>query len=441
MNIDVSPTALAVSRARCVHRHHLDPADDRDPRQVPPKLLEAARENQSQLLLHAKDEVQRLFSTLCQAGYATVIADTNGIVTWRYSRPADATHLDDRGIRVGSDWRESVEGTNGIGTCLALERPVSVHQDEHFKRRHTGLSSSAALVRAPTGAVAAVIGAVTGDPEIANGAHVLALAAISTTASAIEERMFRAAHPDYWILLLSDGSCAERRAFLALNASRQVVGADYYARQSLEIRSLESPVVFDDLFTGGEMCQSPRGSPARTLVLRRKSDGTPWNCVMTCPAMHKWPPGAPDCHYFKLYSSVSSGPSHNETKEAKKGGLSSRASQRVREYISNHLAYDMPLEDLASIAGVSLSHFSREFKRSFGLSPHQYIVVKRVERAADLISTTCGLFSDIALKVGFSDQSHFSRSFRHVLQMTPRDFRRTLPDSRGARRGGVGFTL
>jgi AraC-like DNA-binding protein len=444
MSIEASPNALAASRARCVHRHHLDPADSRDPRQVPTILLEAAREKQAHVLVHARDEIQRLFSTLCRVRYGTIIADCNGIVTWRYSLPADAKHLDDQGIRVGTDWRECQEGTNGIGTCLAVERPLSVHQNEHFKRRHTGLSSSAALVRAPTGDVAAVIGAVTGDPELANGSHILALAAISATASAIEECMFRAAYPDCWILLLSDNGCASQRAFLALDASRRVIGADYYAQQSLGIKtpttSFAPVTTLDDIFSGGELCRASRGASARTLSLRRMTDSTPWNCVMTSPAAHRWPSSAGASQYFRLYSSGPGIGNQGDTKEAKKGGLSTRASQRVREYISSHLAYDMPLEDLASIAEVSLSHFSREFKRSFGLSPHQYIVVKRVERAADLITTTRSFFSDIALQVGFSDQSHFSRSFRHVLNMTPRDFKRTLPNTRASRKVDAGLT-
>jgi AraC-like DNA-binding protein len=413
----------------------------RDPRLVPPQLLNAAREMQANVLTHAKDELQRLFSTLCHARYATLMADRHGIVTWRYALPADATDLDCRGLRLGSDWRENLEGTNGIGTCLVTEHSLSVHQTEHFKARHASFSSSAAIVRAPTGEIAAVIGAVACNQKEASGAHVLALAAITATARAIEERMFRAAHPECWILLLSDERYASQQAFLALDCGLRIVGADFCAHRSLcrPTASVAIGTSLNALFAGAEHCQTAQDLAAKTPSLRRRQDGASWNGVITAPAARAWPRSSVDSQSFRLYCGSLGGVVLSEMKEATKGGLSTRASQRVREYISSHLPYDMPLEDLAAIAEVSMSHFSREFKRSFGVSPHQYIVVKRVERAAQLITTTRHLFSDIALEVGFSDQSHFSRSFRQVLNLTPREFRRTLPSVKAPRRTDIGL--
>jgi AraC family transcriptional regulator len=104
------------------------------------------------------------------------------------------------------------------------------------------------------------------------------------------------------------------------------------------------------------------------------------------------------------------------------GKLSRAVLARVDEYIRAHLDEPIGLEDLSRIANVSKYHFSRTFKRSTGHSPHEYIIITRVTRAKQLLleakreRTT---LSDIATRVGFYDQSHFTRHFRRLLGITP----------------------
>jgi AraC-like DNA-binding protein len=68
-------------------------------------------------------------------------------------------------------------------------------------------------------------------------------------------------------------------------------------------------------------------------------------------------------------------------------------------------------------------HFAREFKHSVGVTPHCYVLQKRVEQAQDMLARTDLSVAEIALAAGFSDQSHFTRQFRHIVGTTPRDFR------------------
>jgi AraC-like DNA-binding protein len=80
---------------------------------------------------------------------------------------------------------------------------------------------------------------------------------------------------------------------------------------------------------------------------------------------------------------------------------------------------------LAGIAGLSVFHFAREFKQSTGVTPHEYLVQRRVKRAQNMLARTDFSLSDVALASGFSDQSHLTRHFRRMLGTTPREFRWT----------------
>ena len=88
-----------------------------------------------------------------------------------------------------------------------------------------------------------------------------------------------------------------------------------------------------------------------------------------------------------------------------------------------HLNESMDLSMLAAVAGLSMHHFAREFKQSAGVTPHYYLIQKRIERAQQMLAQTDLSLSEIAYATGFSDQSHLARHFRHLLGTTPREFR------------------
>jgi AraC-like DNA-binding protein len=106
------------------------------------------------------------------------------------------------------------------------------------------------------------------------------------------------------------------------------------------------------------------------------------------------------------------------------GGLAPGALRRVLEYIEQHLTENFRTEVLAGIALLSCGHFNRAFKQSIGVSPHHYIIQKRVAAATELLRETTRALADIALDVGFADQSHFSRTFVAITGETPSACRR-----------------
>ena len=106
-------------------------------------------------------------------------------------------------------------------------------------------------------------------------------------------------------------------------------------------------------------------------------------------------------------------------------GLPPRVLRRVEEYIDLHLGETISLEALADVAGLSLSHFARTFRQSKGMSAGNYLLQRRVERTMELLTGTHLSLAEIALAVGFSDQSHCSRSFCKHVGIGPRAYRRS----------------
>ncbi|HLA11011.1 MAG TPA: AraC family transcriptional regulator [Pyrinomonadaceae bacterium] len=106
----------------------------------------------------------------------------------------------------------------------------------------------------------------------------------------------------------------------------------------------------------------------------------------------------------------------------KSEGISSNKLETVMAYVSKNLSEKISLDEVGQIVGLSKYHFARVFRSMTGLSPHQYILRCRIERAKYLLS--CGdSLPSISYSCGFSDQSHFTRTFRQMTGMTPRQFR------------------
>lgn len=99
--------------------------------------------------------------------------------------------------------------------------------------------------------------------------------------------------------------------------------------------------------------------------------------------------------------------------------LTPRQLRRVIEHIDAHVAADLSLARLAEVAGISASHLKTVFKRSTGLPVHQFVVQRRVERAASLLRRGDMPASEVALEAGFAHQSHMARCMRRLLGVTP----------------------
>jgi len=117
---------------------------------------------------------------------------------------------------------------------------------------------------------------------------------------------------------------------------------------------------------------------------------------------------------------------HAPQSEPLVGGLPRLRLNRVLDYIHANLDRDLHLSELADAAGLSAFHFAKLFKRSTGISPHQYILQRRLDRAKELLCNPQMSLSEVSQHAGFADQSHLTNVFRRFVGVTPAKFRRLL---------------
>lgn len=108
-----------------------------------------------------------------------------------------------------------------------------------------------------------------------------------------------------------------------------------------------------------------------------------------------------------------------------RGGLAPRQIAAVTTYLEDNIGCSIQTADLAQLIGLSPTHFCRAFRQSVGISPHAYLMRRRVARAQRLMLSTCASLAQIAADCGLTDQAHFTRLFRRFVGESPGAWRRT----------------
>ena len=418
---------ISHSWRRCADLHHIDPEGGDPPHILTESALRLSKEPIERVVRSAQPELDRLHRIVDYAGYVTLLCDTQGVAVEYRGSEARSAEFRYWGIWLGGMWSEAVEGTNGIGTCIADRCAVSVHQTQHFRSRHSGLSCSGAPVFDADARLVAVLDVSSVDAQLSAQAHALTLPLVVNAARQIEERLFRERFSGFWVIALATQP-DQSGALLAVDKEHRVIGADRFARRlfALDQRALEKGTDLWAIFSRG------------SAVLRRgvRSDYPVWfTCVHGGEpffALVSSPVAASRARLGKLDSTLLMQPRialledlrRNYTPDVPRGGLSPGALRRVQEYIAAHIHENLDIRTLAAHAGLSTYHFSRAFKASVGMPPHRYLLEQRVRKAAELIERSEQLLVNIALAVGFADQAHFSRTFHALVGLTPCQFRR-----------------
>ncbi len=119
-----------------------------------------------------------------------------------------------------------------------------------------------------------------------------------------------------------------------------------------------------------------------------------------------------------------------KTRRPIKGGLSDVGRRNVTDLVRSRISEDISLADMAAVTGLSITHFSRIFKKSMGESPHQFVLRQRVQCAKELLISLHLRMLDIALACGFKTQQHFARIFRQVCGLSPTEYQRLTMGNR-----------
>src|SRR5215475_4446578 len=421
---------ISSSWQRSATKYGVDPVDNKAPRILTSGELKHSREPIDSLIFSAQEDIDQLYKLVREAGYVVLFCDSSGVAVEHRGENAQARSFEYWGTWLGGVWSEEVEGTNGIGTCIVEERPITIHRNQHFRSRHINLSCSGAPVFGVDGRLLAVLDVSAIDPELSERAHALTGALTTKSARAIEERFFREQFHREWIVAVVPPGGQSAGMLLAVDGDQRIVGANRAARRTLLLddRGLQAGVTLWKFFQRNpDLFQRKNGTDLCTpLLIAGSSD--------SCPALIT-PPNQMtivssntanmNVHTRPRLDSIGTLMKLAPAPQAHVGGLSPNAMHRVRDYIELHLSETIDLSTLATVAGLSMHHFARQFKQSAGITPHHYLTQKRVKRAQEMLVQTDLSLADIAYGTGFSDQSHLARHFRYMLGTTPREFRQS----------------
>jgi transcriptional regulator of acetoin/glycerol metabolism len=195
-----SDPSIARSWLRCLEDYHLDPALTMAPTVLEHGRLLESRERLQQVLHIAGSEMNSLHQQLSGAGHAVLLTDARGVILNCVTAPAERKVFERAGLWLGADWSEACEGTNGIGTCLVERQSLTIHRDEHFRGRHTGLTCSASPVFDPHGELLAVLDVSSAREAVSRQSQFHTMALVNLSAKMIESCYFLRHFEQHWLL-------------------------------------------------------------------------------------------------------------------------------------------------------------------------------------------------------------------------------------------------
>jgi transcriptional regulator of acetoin/glycerol metabolism len=214
-----------------MQHHGLDPAARRADNRIDDAELERRRAPLACFMMVAAPRLDHLFRLVGASGCGVLLTDSTGLVLDQRCRESDAAAFRAWGLWQGADWSEASEGTNGIGTCLTEKRRVTIHRDEHFFARNTGMSCMDAPIFGADGALIAALDVSSARVEQTEAFNRLIVAMVAQTARAIEADYFRATFPQARIVV-ADAEDGDLAVLLAVDADDLVVGATRGARRA-----------------------------------------------------------------------------------------------------------------------------------------------------------------------------------------------------------------
>jgi transcriptional regulator of acetoin/glycerol metabolism len=280
-------TIIHQSWVRCVSEHKLDPVVLRDACIDTSGRLREHRDAMDEFLHTARFGLEMLYRQIAGLGYVLLLTDAKGITVDFIGDPTFNNNLRKAGLYLGADWNEPNAGTCAVGTCIATEEALTVHQSDHFDATHIPLTCTAAPVFDPSGKLAAVLDiSALRSPE-PKASQFLALQLVKSFAHKIENANLLNRFRNEWIIKLS-GSAefvdVDPDYVMALDSSGRIIGFNNMARQLLarelskrpEIRLRGDGYNISHIFECGidDMPRFAHSRPTAQRTLRLRSSGT-----------------------------------------------------------------------------------------------------------------------------------------------------------------------
>jgi AraC-like DNA-binding protein len=420
-------TGVATSWRRSARAFGVDPNAVEPPKVLTVGELKDFRQPLAKIICDAQEELDRLYRVVERGRYTVLLCDHEGRVIDHRGDPTQARDFLYWGTWLGGVWSEAIEGTNGIGTCVTEQRPVTIHQDQHFRTRHTSLSCSGAPIFDADGKLVAVVDVSSIDPTLSSQSHALTGPLTELSAQSIGERTFREKFRRAWIVAIAPDYEARAGILFAVDADRRIVGADRGARRLFAAADpdLAAGVSLWTLFERDDALFQDHDGDDLSTRLARTGGPERWPALITPPehpSRARRMPGLGHLHTRPRMIALCSEPQDFPRQDVR-GGLTPVVLKRVLDYVETHVDKNIELRALAATAELSLFHFARAFKVSKGVTPHAYILQRRIERAKRSLRETDLSLAEIARGSGFSDQSHFARRFRELVGTSPKAFR------------------
>jgi len=257
-------SALAASWRRSLLYHRLDPEAQDVPDRETDITVRRARERLGTLAAMAAPVIERVLNAVGRAGCCVLLTDANGLIVDRRGMACDDKIFAERGLWTGAVWSEAKEGTNGIGTCLAEQRPVAILRDQHFRTRNTAMSCVGSPIFDEHAELAGVLDVSSCRDEMMSDFAPLIATVIADAAREIESQAFRAAFPDCRIIM-APAHGYRGAALLAVDHYDLVLGATRLARQSLDLPDGFLPLPVSDVLAHGRQASDLRAAECAEL--------------------------------------------------------------------------------------------------------------------------------------------------------------------------------
>ncbi len=390
---------------RCF-RSGVDPIRPRAPLRSGDPVRRSAR---NQELLEASDAVMAQARTaLSGCRTMLILADAAAEVLRTDGDDNALAAAQSVGLIYGSNWSEAARGTSGLGTALYLGDAVHVHGPEHYCRTHHIWTCSASVVRDPVDE--GVLGALSvAGPSEAFDPHLfpLVLASAAGVRSALAEReaLRRKQLLEYALAMLSRRTTT---GLMLFDRRGRLLTVDARARSALATLGGEDDSAPSARLLALDVC-APTGASVAPLPFWLRS---------------RWL--EPVMAREERIGTIVKLPVALQISLSRNSGLPRYKLRRVMAYVDARIGGPISLHDLATVAGVSRFHFHRQFRKSVGVTPHEYVLRVRIERAKGLLTGSDLTVGEVSGAVGFADQSHFSNIFRKLTAMTPRSFRNSM---------------